>query len=152
MNINKAREKKTIIAISTDQTNRGSKDQVSSRSFFLQNYRPNHSSVATNCLNRTNVMFFHLNKLKGHYTSFWVVHCTFNISPPMNITNLFGNWLNRIDKKTKERIRVQVCPLVWTIRNCWNEIVFNRCDNPNFLQVIHKAASLIHLWSYLLSV
>jgi hypothetical protein len=26
------------------------------------------------------------------------------------------------------------------------------CTNPNFLQVIHRAASLIHLWSYLLPV
>jgi hypothetical protein len=70
----------------------------------------------------------------------------------MNITNLFGNWLNRIDKKKKERIRVGVYPLVWTIQNYRNEIAFNRCANPNFLQVIHRAASLIHLWSYLLSV
>jgi hypothetical protein len=30
--------------------------------------------------------------------------------------------------------------------------VFNRCANPNFLQVIHKVASLIHLWAYLLPV
>jgi hypothetical protein len=51
----------------------------------------------------------------------------------MNITNLFGNWLNGIDKKTKEQIRVGVCALVWTIWNCRNEVVFNRCANPNFL-------------------
>jgi hypothetical protein len=31
-----------------------------------------------------------------------VVHFTVNIPPPSNITNLFGNWLNGIDKKTKE--------------------------------------------------
>jgi hypothetical protein len=70
----------------------------------------------------------------------------------MNITNMFGNWLNGIDKKTKERICVGVCALVWTIWNCRNEVVFNRCANPNFLQVIHRAAFLIHLWSYLIPV
>jgi hypothetical protein len=80
------------------------------------------------------------------------VHFTFNIPPPMNITNLFGNWLNEIDKKTKERIHAGVCALFWTIWNCPNEVVFNRCANPNFLQIIHRAASLIHLWSYLLSM
>jgi hypothetical protein len=80
------------------------------------------------------------------------VHFTFNIPPPVKITNLFGNWLNGIDKKTKERIHVGVCALVWTIWNCQNEVVFNRCANPNFLQVVHKAASLIHMWSYLLPV
>jgi hypothetical protein len=41
-----------------------------------------------------------------------VVHFTFNILPPTNIKNLFGNWLNEIDKKTKARIRVGVCVLV----------------------------------------
>jgi hypothetical protein len=30
----------------------------------------------------------------------------------MNITNLFGDWLNRIDKKTKKLIGVGVCALV----------------------------------------
>jgi hypothetical protein len=30
-----------------------------------------------------------------------VVHFTFNIPPPMNIINLFGNWLNGIDKKQR---------------------------------------------------
>jgi hypothetical protein len=28
-----------------------------------------------------------------------VVHFTFNIPPPTNIKNLFGHWLNGIDKK-----------------------------------------------------
>jgi hypothetical protein len=37
------------------------------------------------------------------------------ISHTANITNLFGNWLNRIDKKTKSFIRVGVCVLVWGI-------------------------------------
>jgi hypothetical protein len=35
-----------------------------------------------------------------------VVHFTFNIPPPTNVKNLFGNWLNGIDKATKSRIRV----------------------------------------------
>jgi hypothetical protein len=79
-----------------------------------------------------------------------VVHFTFNIPPPANITNLFGNWLNGIGKKTKALIRVGVCALVWAIWNCRNDVVFNRVSKPNFLQVIHRAASSIHMWSYLL--
>jgi hypothetical protein len=34
-----------------------------------------------------------------------VVHFTFNMPPPTNIKNLFGNWLNGIGRKTKSRIR-----------------------------------------------
>ena len=81
-----------------------------------------------------------------------VVHFTYDIPPPANVTNMFGNWLNGIDKKTKGRIRVGVCALVWAIWNCRNDVVFNRQTKPNFLQVIHRAASSIHMWSYLLPV
>jgi hypothetical protein len=45
-----------------------------------------------------------------------VVYFIFNIPPPNNITYLFGNWLNGIDKKTEEEIRVEVYALVWTIK------------------------------------
>jgi hypothetical protein len=63
-----------------------------------------------------------------------VVHFTYNIPPPINVTNIFGNWLNGIVKKTKARIRVGVCALVWAIWNCRNDVVFNRVQKPNFLQ------------------
>jgi hypothetical protein len=62
-----------------------------------------------------------------------VVHFTFSISPPANIKNLFGNWLNGLDKKTKARIRVGVCALLWAIWNCRNDIVFNRAEGMFFL-------------------
>jgi hypothetical protein len=79
-----------------------------------------------------------------------VVHFTFNIPPSTSVNNLFGNWLNEIDKQTKARIRVGFCALVWAIWNCRNDVVFNRNAKPNFSQVIHQAASSIHMWSYLL--
>ena len=78
-----------------------------------------------------------------------VVHFTFNISPPANVKNLFGNWLNSIDKKTKARIRVGVCALLWAIWNCRNDVVFNKADGTFFLQVIHKAIYWIQTWSYI---
>jgi hypothetical protein len=30
-----------------------------------------------------------------------IVHMAFNISPPKNITNLFGNWLMGVNKKER---------------------------------------------------
>jgi hypothetical protein len=57
------------------------------------------------------------------------VHFTFNIPPPTNVTNLFGNWLNKINKKIKARISVGVRALVWTIWNCQNDVVFNSRDS-----------------------
>ena len=44
-----------------------------------------------------------------------LIHFTFNITPPANMTNLFGRWLNGIDKVTKSRIRMGVCAILWAI-------------------------------------
>jgi hypothetical protein len=38
-----------------------------------------------------------------------------NTPPPLNIINLFGNWLNGISKKKKPQIRVGVCAVLWAI-------------------------------------
>jgi hypothetical protein len=64
------------------------------------------------------------------------VYFTFNIPPPANIKNIFGNWLNRIDKCTKARIRVGVCAIMWAIWNHRNDVIFNRVGRAQFLQVI----------------
>jgi len=68
-----------------------------------------------------------------------VVFCTYNIPPPTNVTNMFGNWLRGVDQKTKNRIRIGVSAICWSIWNCRNDIVFNRKDNFHVLQVIHTA-------------
>jgi hypothetical protein len=62
-----------------------------------------------------------------------VIYFTYNIPPPVNVTKLFGNWLYGIDKKTKARIRVGVCALVWAIWNFRNDIVFNKATKPNLM-------------------
>jgi hypothetical protein len=74
-----------------------------------------------------------------------VLHATFGISPPINITNLFENWLNSIDAKTKAKIHIGVLALVWAVRNCQNNIVFNRNDFTNLLQYIFCQATLWHI-------
>jgi hypothetical protein len=38
-----------------------------------------------------------------------IIYLTFNINPSSNITNMFGNCLNRIAKKDKGHIKVGVC-------------------------------------------
>ena len=78
-----------------------------------------------------------------------MIFYTYNLPPPTNITNMFGNWLNGIDKKTKARIRIGVSALCWSIWTCRNDIVFNKSKGTNFLQVIRLATHWIHLWSNL---
>ena len=79
-----------------------------------------------------------------------LVHFTFNIYPPHSITNMFGSWLNGIDKASKARIRIGVAAILWAIWNCRNDIVFNKTTSTHYLQVIHKACFWIHSWSLLL--
>ena len=57
-----------------------------------------------------------------------VLQFTFDITPPTNITNMFGNSLNRIDKASKARIRVGACALVCAILNYRNDIVLIRWE------------------------
>jgi hypothetical protein len=48
---------------------------------------------------------------------------TFSITPPFNIINLFGNWLNGVAKKDKGHIKVGVCALLWTIWIVRNDFI-----------------------------
>ena len=83
----------------------------------------------------------------------WIlVHFTFNVYPPTNIANMFGSWLNGIDKVTKACIRIGVAAVLWAVWNCRNDIVFNKTTYIHYLQVIHKALYWINSWSFLLPV
>ena len=69
-----------------------------------------------------------------------VVYSTFYITPPTNITNMFGNWLNEVDKKTKDRIRIGVSAICWSLWNCRNNLIFNKSKTFHAMQVINMAA------------
>jgi hypothetical protein len=58
---------------------------------------------------------------------------TFNIPLLVNITNLFGNWLNGVANKDKGL--EEVYALLWAIWTVCNEFIFNRRNFPPFLQL-----------------
>jgi hypothetical protein len=74
---------------------------------------------------------------------------SFNISPPKNITNLFGNWLEGVEKKERAQIRVGVCTFLWAIWHVRNDYISNRAKPNSFTQVIPLATHWIRMWSYL---
>jgi hypothetical protein len=45
---------------------------------------------------------------------------------------MFGNWLNRINKKDKTRIRIDVLALCWSMWTCKNMIVFEQTETRLF--------------------
>jgi hypothetical protein len=69
----------------------------------------------------------------------------FNIPPPANIINLFGNWLNGVAKKDEGQFRVGVCALLWAIWNVRGDFIFNKKSFPSFLEVILFAMHWIHM-------
>jgi hypothetical protein len=68
--------------------------------------------------------------------------------PPCSVTNIFGNWLNRIDNRFKKHIRVGAIAFIWSIWLCRNDKVFND-KNSSMLQVIYRAIGTLCLWSSL---
>jgi hypothetical protein len=58
-----------------------------------------------------------------------IVYMTKNITPPTKITNMFINWLSRIDKKTKARIHIAICWCIWL---CRNNTILNKMRGINF--------------------
>ena len=78
-----------------------------------------------------------------------VVHLAFNIRPPVNITNMFGNWLKGVSKKLVAQIRVGLCALIWAIWNTRNDYIFNNAKSSSFMQVVPMAIHWIRTWSFL---
>ena len=62
-----------------------------------------------------------------------MVHFTFNISPPINITNIIGKRLNRNDRHTEARTRMGVWALLWAIYTCWKDVDFNKIETAHIL-------------------
>jgi hypothetical protein len=75
-----------------------------------------------------------------------IVHMSFGIPLPKNITNLFKNWLNGLNKRVKSQTRVGVCALLWAIWHLRNDLIFNKSYLASFLQVIHLATHWIRTW------
>jgi hypothetical protein len=61
------------------------------------------------------------------------VNFTYDLPPPTNITNMFGNWLNGVDRQSKSFIRIEVSALCWSIWRVRNDIIFNKKVSFHFL-------------------
>jgi hypothetical protein len=53
--------------------------------------------------------------------------------PPLtNITNMFDNWLNGVDKKSNVRMRIGISALCLSIWTCRNKIIFDKHKRVRF--------------------
>jgi hypothetical protein len=65
-----------------------------------------------------------------------MIYLTYNLPPPANITNMFGKWLNGVEKTEKAKIRIGISTVCWSIWTSRNDIIFKRQKGTNILQVI----------------
>jgi hypothetical protein len=77
--------------------------------------------------------------------SIWsVVQVASTLFSPCSITNIFGNWINGIDNRSKKHIRVGAITFIWSLWLCRNDKVFND-KNSSILQVIYRAIGTLRL-------
>jgi hypothetical protein len=55
-----------------------------------------------------------------------IVRMALNLTPPLNISHLFGTWLNGVPKTEKIHIRVGTCTILWAIWHVRNDFIFNK--------------------------
>jgi hypothetical protein len=90
---------------------------------IIQNWNGNESCCFYDHKKSIQHLFFEcpLAKIIWH-----IIHMTFRLAPPKNVTNIFENWLKGIPKNDLIQIRVGVCAIIWAIRNTRNDWVFNK--------------------------
>jgi hypothetical protein len=75
--------------------------------------------------------------------SIWsVIQVGSALYPPCSVANIFGNWINGMDHMFKVLIRVGAFVVIWSLRLCRNDKVFND-KNSSLLQVIYRCIILL---------
>jgi hypothetical protein len=55
-----------------------------------------------------------------------IVYMAFNITPPLSIAHMFGNWLNGFVKSEKTNVRVGIYAILTAIWHVRNDFIFNK--------------------------
>jgi hypothetical protein len=81
--------------------------------------------------------------------SIWsVIQLALTLYQPRGVANIFGNWLNSVDDRFKNYIRVGAIDIIWSSWLCRNDKVFNN-KNTSLLHIIYRCARTLRLWSSL---
>ena len=78
-----------------------------------------------------------------------LVQVVFNLSIPLNVNDIFTNWLNGVNKKLRYQAWVGACVTFWAIWLSRNDVVFNKAQVFSSLQVIFRATHWIRFWALL---
>jgi hypothetical protein len=73
------------------------------------------------------------------WTIWNLIQVATNLHPPRNISNMFNSWLWGINKELKQVVLLGATSICWAIWHDRNDIVFERKNVTNVLQVVHSA-------------
>jgi hypothetical protein len=60
----------------------------------------------------------------------------FNISPPRNLQDMFGIWMNQVRGKLKQQLLACTSTLRWVIWLSRNDVIFDKSPIKTFMQVL----------------
>nr|CAE04469.3 OSJNBa0029L02.10 [Oryza sativa Japonica Group] len=78
-----------------------------------------------------------------------IVKCALNINSVLNRQDLFGSWMNKIDKFTKKLVVVGLAAIIWTIWKFRNKACFEKKLPADPTDLVFMACSLVDSWATL---
>ena len=78
-----------------------------------------------------------------------IVHIAFNISPPINMGDMFNFWGVNLGYANRHHLLAGAAALFWALWLSRNEIVFDNSRPKTFLQVLFKGTHWLRQWAQL---
>jgi hypothetical protein len=67
-----------------------------------------------------------------------VIHLTFDLRAPDNISDVFGDWVQNMKSNNKKIFFIGICVMLWAIWLSLNAIIFNKIHILSYMQVIFR--------------
>ena len=78
--------------------------------------------------------------------SIWsIIQIGSTLYPPTSVANIFGSWLNGVDKRFKRLIRMAALAVIWSLWLCRNDKVFHD-KNCSLMQIIFRTTAILRTW------
>jgi hypothetical protein len=78
-----------------------------------------------------------------------IIQVATNLYLPHCVPNMFGTWLQGLDKEEKSLVLAGAAATCWAIWRCRNDVVFNRKVVPSPSQVIYSVIHWLRTWNIL---
>ena len=78
-----------------------------------------------------------------------IIHTTFNLQKPDNISHMFGSWLQGVGWRQKNLILTSISAVCWAIWLNRNDVIFYEVYKQNCLQILFRTTHCIRFLALL---